>query len=76
MESKKIEKMFVVKIKTTNKQKEWDYLPKTEILIPVSAKNSNSARKKVDTICSGSEYPDYEFVEITKCDSFLFSPII
>lgn len=70
------EKIYVVKIVTTNKIKEWHYLPNTEISIPVSAINSNRARVKVENVYWGSEYPDYEFVEVVKCDSFLFPPLI
>jgi hypothetical protein len=73
---KRKEKMYVVKIITTNKEKEWHYLPNSEILIPVLATTSNNARIKVENRCWGSEYPNYEFVEIQQCDYFLFSPII
>lgn len=69
-------KKFIVKIRTTNTIKEWDYEPNTEIDIPVLAKTAYNAERKVISKYIGSEYPNYVVTCISECDNFLFKPIL
>lgn len=69
-------KVFLVKIETLNKIKEWDYNPHTEIIIPVRTNSAYNAGRKIDTSYWGSEYPSYRVRTITECDNFLFKPLL
>ena len=69
-------KIFLIKIVTLNKFKEWNYEPNTEIIIPVQTNSSYNALKKFDNKCWGSEYPDFKILSVTECDKHLFQPIL
>lgn len=71
-----MKKIFLVKIETTNKLKEWHYEPHSEIIIPVLTNSFFNAERKIDTRYWGSEYPSYKIKSILECDNFLFKPIM
>ena len=71
-----MKKVFLVKIKTLNKSRVWDYEPNTEIITPVLTNSSYNAERKIDSRYWGSEYPDYTIQSIKECDCFLFKPLI
>jgi len=66
--------LHIVKIEILST--EWDYVKGQEILVPVLTTNKYHAERKVNSKFWGSEYPSFDIKEITKCDTFLFSPII
>lgn len=71
-----MKKVYLVTIRTKNKNKEWSYEPNTEIIIPVLASTRYFATKKIETQYSGSEYPEYDIISAKECDKFLFKPLL
>lgn len=71
-----MKKVFLVTIETKNDTKEWDYEPNTEIIIPVFSSSEYHAILKLENRYQGSEYPFYRVKSVTKCDTFLFKPIL
>lgn len=67
-------KMFLVTILIgTN---EWDYKKDQQIVIPVITNNKKNAITKITDKYVGSEYPDYDVVDVKETDDFLFKPML
>ena len=54
---------------------DWDYKTGQIIIIPIKSNTVVNAYKKLENY-EGSEYPDYKVTSITRCDDFLFKPLI
>jgi len=46
------------------------------IMVPVHTSTWYNAREKLENLYSGSEYPLYSIIKITKCNTGFFKPII
>jgi len=71
---KRKKRILIVEIEI--KSNEWNYIKGQKIFIPVLAGGFTKAIQRIESNFWGSEYPQYNVINIIECDDFLFKPLI